>query len=231
LFFFRIPETKKIMTTRNSKKTSKKPDTPSWASTSAKRKRDLHNAEDALEAVSDRVNVEPPAKKTYSGSGFVPGKSLVGVSREPYVKKDPQEEKVSINWEERKSQVETYPNECVDHLAEEVFSIFSSVAKEVRKSFTESGPTMLWHLLPAVMDSIQSTPWTYYASHQSKDESQVMFINYTYGDRGQDLSINQKKFRMVLMSKVKIALTSFLKDYFEGCNISVVYSKKFFDGC
>lgn len=185
----------------------------SWTSTSAKRKRTLSDTKKALHAASV-ARAKPPQPKPKP--------------------KQFDSNAVTFDWVERKKQVEEYPSEeLVQMVFDVVQTCFVSAAKFFSDSELKTGPSMLWHLLPGVMNSIQDTPWGYF-DHVNKDATSadplVFFINYTYGERGQDLTIGQKKFRMVILSHLKTEITASLKIIFDTPHFQVVYSKKFFDG-
>jgi hypothetical protein len=199
---------------------------PEWTSTSAKRKRVLAATANALHTplplASGLVTLptlEPPTKKAKA-----------------YGKKEKKEDFVNINWEERKDQLKNYSNKAyIDIIMTEVLAIFNDMALEFRKDASQTGPTMLWHLLPAFMEAIQKTPWGWFDVVRKDPEETVegplvMFINYTYGDRGQDLTESQNKFRFVIMGKVKTAVTAYLRKFFTSEEIQVAYSNVFFNG-
>jgi len=194
------------MNTRNTK-TKTDEAAPKWTSTSAKRKRTYTNT-------IANATPAPPAKVT---------------KKEEKAEK---EETPSFNWAERRSQVEEFPNaDWIYGKIEAITQLFVELAKEFRKNSCEVGPSMLWHMLPAVMDALQNTPWAYHVSRTGEYMDVLpcyMFINYTYGDRGQELSINQNKFRKVILSRLKVVLTEYLNTCFEF-EVIVIFSKKFFD--
>lgn len=184
---------------------------PEWTATTPKRKRTLRDTVSAL-----RTTTEPPMKQ--------PKKDT------PAKKETP-----TINWSERKSLLQSYSNKAyVDIIMTEVLAIFNELAAEFRKDPSETGPSMLWHLLPSFMEAIQSTPWGWFdvirKDPETSSESLLFFVNYTYGDRGQDLSVSQNKFRMVILGKAKSAVLGFLRKYFSSQSIDLVYAEKFFKG-
>lgn len=168
----------------------------------------------------------PPPSKVRKTGGFVPKQKAVQEERGP-----------SIDWVERKTQLSNFPNDLyVDVLMDGIIEVFMIVAKEFRETAGEVGPSMLWHLLPAVMDAIQKTPWSYFVVSEEDQrlcgkvaDPCVMFINFTWGDRGQELSIGQNKFRKVILSKVKEYLSNYFNSLFTTIDVQVIYSKKFFD--
>lgn len=211
-------------------------ETPGWTSTSKKRARTYRDTAEALATSSSSsrssVDVAPPPADA-SVPAPPPAKQMRKTT--PPQKSRSNDGKISINWEERKSLCESYPNDgYIESIMKETLDIFYEISRDFAKTPSETGPSMLWHLLPAVAEAIQSTPWCHFHSvrEEYRFESLIVFVNYTYGDRGQEMTINQKKFRMVLMGKVKGALLRYLRTYF-ACGddqIQIVYANKFFTG-
>jgi hypothetical protein len=214
------------MNLRKSKVTAAAKPKTEWAATSTKRKRIYDDATDAITSrrviakMCDDKN-EPP-EESYS---FTPQKK----KEAPPCPPGPN---TTIHWEERRTQRETYPNtRYVDTLLDLVMESFKTLARKFGREPGELGPNILWHLLPAVMEGVQNTPWEYYANYEewANDPQECLcFIHYTYGDRGQDLSINQNKFRKVVLSALKEKLMMSFTVAFPF-PVSVVFSKKFFD--
>lgn len=197
-------------------------DYPEWTSIANKRKRNITSS--SSHSVVEAVVGQPSLKKDKKGS-HQQQRLLLSSSFN--------ENEVKINWAERKSCLETYPNDAlIEPLMHKAIGVFMDLAQEFSRNNSETGPSMLWHLLPSVMEAIKSTPWSWFMIGDDIEEGYrlIMFVNYTYGDRGQDLTINQKKFRMVIMGKLKSKLSILLRDQMGTEKVEIVYAKKFFDG-
>lgn len=134
------------------------------------------------------------------------------------------------NWKADRAKLDTTPNEAnTDAIAKGMFDIFVDLGKELRKDNTTSGPNIMWHMLPAVLDAMNNTPHEYEHAQGFNDASPlIFFIGFTYGDGGHTLNIKQNKFRMVVLGKVKTAVCDFLKGFYATEAIQVVYTKEFF---
>jgi len=246
-FFPRVPKSS-TMNLRKSKFISVNGTTlPNWTATSTKRKRIYDDATDAISSrrVIAKVCADDKQEtpETPAGSTKEPG-TFFAAYAQAQKKHDPPHKiegprapgsNPSIDWEERKAQREMYPNiHYTERLMDLVMEDFKTLANKFGREQGGLGPSMLWHLLPAVMEGVQNTPWEYFCHYveevqDRQEEECICFINYTYGDRGQDLSINQNKFRKVLLTALKEELTKKLRRFFEAFPIEVIFSKKFFD--
>jgi hypothetical protein len=199
---------------------------PEWTSTSLKRKK-------AYDAVKSAIE-NPPKKKTFKSPAVKKFKDNSSYASYDY-----------DYWNERKANCVEFPSESfIEIFLHEVPILFTTIAidmiaeeKEKRKEDTlkgpSTGPSMLWHLLPAVMVGVENTPWSWHITRVKEGhevDPLICHIDYTYGDRGYDLSVPQKKFRMVILSKVKTALKELFTKHFIISEVGVVYSNKFFNG-
>ena len=203
---------------------------PEWAATSTQRKKDYEKvAKYQGQKKEEKEYVQLPSKLEKNTGR--PG--LRAPKYHPYEQRSfAANTSTTIDWEERKVQKLEHPNDgYIDPLMDETMVQFTALAREFRRDLTEVGPSMLWHLLPAVLETIQNTPWAHYMANRAADqEPLILFVNFTFGDRGHNLTINQKKFRMVILGRVKTVMLDFFRKYFSSESIELVYSKKFFDG-
>ena len=144
----------------------------------------------------------------------------------------------NIDWEKRKEILTQYSNAAwFDSLTSIVYYIFEELRKEYgdasRTGKQTVGPMMLWHMLPPVMQALETTPFEWFCN--SKDltpeelqEGLTIVINWTLGDRGHDLSVRQESYRRNIMYRLKELLTQQLTKLCARSDIYVVYAKKFY---
>ena len=190
------------------------PFVPQYVATSPKRKQIYQDTVTALS--SHGTTTTPP------GGNPPPAKKP---------KQESSSDEVEINWAERKSLIEEHPNDLfMEPLKECVLDVFKNLSTEFCKT-PGTGPSMLWHVLPAVMSTIESTPWAAFKKVENPENKPLVFlVNYTWGDRGHDLTPNQKKFRTAILNKVKTKLLAEFQKIMAEENIQVAYSKRFFKG-
>ncbi len=116
---------------------------------------------------------------------------------------------------------------------EGVLACFTDTAMELAQSPGHVGPSILWQMMGAVMNAIETTPFEYYRVKHAfvlpNDSSPVVMIGFNHGCGPDALTTKQVRYRYVILSKLKERLSDFLNGYFARDNdIKVVYTKNFF---